>query len=127
MNPFDIDYSNHGFYVYYIVHIFMYIYGYYNLYSDWRPLCVMHTMTRRLGKYLKVHSRRGTHIFNDDHLLVPNMNMVPDCQYTQENVLCLSNVPSIGLQDLANRTNEMEECNSCSPIIFYICGSEGMA
>ena len=56
---------------------------------------------------------------SDDHLLVPFMNIAPDCQYTQENVTCQSNVAGMGLQDLANQANQAEECNSSSPIIFY--------
>ena len=57
-------------------------------------------------------------MFNDDHLLVPVVNLVPDCQYTLENDTCLSNVAGMGsLQDLANRTNQTEECDACSPII----------
>ena len=40
---------------------------------------------------------------NDDHLLVPIVNIVPDCQYNQENVTCLSHVAGVSLQDLANR------------------------
>ena len=56
---------------------------------------------------------------NDDHQLVPVVNIVPDCQYTQENVTCLSNVASVGLQGLArNQANQTEECNSRSPIIL---------
>ena len=58
---------------------------------------------------------------NDDHLLVPIENIAPDCQYTQENVTCLSNVAGVGLQDLANQANQTEECNSSrSPILLYM-------
>ena len=41
--------------------------------------------------------------------LVPVVNIVPDCQNTQENVTCLSNVAGVGLQDLANQANQTEE------------------
>ena len=66
----------------------MCIHQYYNVYS-YRRIWVMYT-TRRLGKYLKVHPRSGTRtgMSNDDHLLVPVVNIAPDCQYTQENVTC---------------------------------------
>ena len=59
---------------------------------------------------------------NDDHLLVPVVNIAPDCQYTQENVTCLSNVAGVGLQNLASQANQTEECNSHSPIILYTVG-----
>ena len=52
--------------------------------------------------------------------LVPVVNIVPDCQNTQENVTGLSNVAGVGLQDLANQANQTEECNSRSPIILYM-------
>ena len=58
---------------------------------------------------------------NDDHLLFPIVNIVPDCQYTEENVTSLSHVAGMGLQDLVNWDNQTEECNSRSPII--LCGS----
>jgi hypothetical protein len=49
------------------------------------------------------------------------VNIAPDCQYTQEDVTCSSNVPGMGLQgDLTNQANQTEECNSCSPIILYM-------
>jgi len=58
---------------------------------------------------------------NDDHQLVPVVNIVPDCQNTQENVTYLSNVAGVGLQDLVvNQANQTEECNSRSPIILYM-------
>ena len=38
---------------------------------------------------------------NDDHLLVPIVDIVLACQYTQGNVTCVSNVASVGLQFLA--------------------------
>ena len=98
----------------------MCIHQYYNVYS-YRRIWVMYT-TRRLSKYLKVHPRSGTRtgMSNDDHLLVPVVNIAPDCQYTQENVTCYSNVASVGLHDLANQANQTEECTSCSPIILYM-------
>jgi hypothetical protein len=34
---------------------------------------------------------------NHDHLLVPVVNKAPDCQYTRENVTCLSNEKSLDL------------------------------
>ena len=57
---------------------------------------------------------------NDDHLLVPVVNIVPGCQYTQENVTCLTDVSGVTLQDLANRANQTEGCNSHSPIMLYM-------
>ena len=57
---------------------------------------------------------------NDDHLLVPIVNIPPDCQYTQENVTCLFNVVGMGLQDLANQANQTEELYPHSPIILYM-------
>ena len=87
-------------------------------YSD-RQLSVMDT-TRQLGKYLKAHSRSSAHMSNDDHLLVPIVNIVRDCQYTQENIICLSNVAGMDLNDLANHANQTEECNSRSPIKLYL-------
>jgi hypothetical protein len=67
-------------------------------------------MTQQLGKYLKVHSRNGMHImFNDDHLLVPVVDIVQAYRYTQGNVTCVSNnVAGVGLQFLANQANQME-------------------
>ena len=60
-------------------------------------------------------------MFNHDHQRVPVVNIVPDCQYTQEHVTCLSNVAGMGLQDLANQVNQTEErSNSRSPIILYM-------
>ena len=47
--------------------------------------------------------------------LVPVLNIVPDCQNTQEYVTCLSNVAGVGSQ-----ANQTEECNSRSPIILYM-------
>ena len=90
LNPFDI-FKSFNIYIYIyiqVLHRFMCIHQYYNVYS-YRRIWVMYT-TRRLGKYLKVHPRSGTRtgMSNDDHLLVPVVNIAPDCQYTQENVTC---------------------------------------
>ena len=58
----------------------------------------------------------------DDHQLVPVVNIVPDCQYTQENVTFLSNVASVGLQDLANQANQQRNVIHVHQS-YYICGS----
>ena len=59
-------------------------------------------MTLRFGKYLKVHSMSGTRImFNDDHLLVPVVDIVLAYRYTQGNVSCVSNPVGVGLRFLA--------------------------
>ena len=63
-------YTNRSIYIYIkVLNRLMCIHLYYNLYS-YRRIWVLYT-TPRLGKYLKVHSRSGTRMSNDDHLLVP--------------------------------------------------------
>ena len=55
----------------------------------------------------KVPDHTGMHMINDDQL--PTVDIVP--ANTQENVTCASIVASLGLQDCANRANNISVSN----------------
>jgi hypothetical protein len=62
----------------------------------------------------EVHSRSGTCVSYDNHLLAPVVDSVTGTRVlaiTQENFKCVSIVAGVGLQDLANRANQISVSN----------------
>jgi hypothetical protein len=72
----------------------------------YQRLCFLYA-TRWLSKYLKVYSSSGTRIMsNDDHLLVPVVDIVPAYRNTQGNVTCVSNLAGVGFAIPRNITQK---------------------
>ena len=84
------------------LNIYIYIYIVHRYICIYKQLFFLVYMTRQLSKYLKVHSTSGTHMMsNDDHLLVPILDILPAFRYAKGNVTFVSNVACVGFQFLA--------------------------
>ena len=62
----------------------------------------------------EVHSHSGMRVSNDNHLPLPVVDMVKGTgvpESTQEIFKCVSSVAGVGLQDLANRANQISVSN----------------
>ena len=62
----------------------------------------------------EVLSKSGTRAPNDNHLPLPVLDMVTGTgvpAITQEIIKCVSSVAGVGLQDLANRANQISVSN----------------
>ena len=73
-----------------------------------------HSYDLAARQIFEVHSRSGTRVSNDNHLLAPVVDRVTGTgvpAITQEFFKCVSSVANLSLQDLANWANQISVCN----------------